>query len=366
MGEHTNKQSDGLNTGATSMSTKPEIDPYYQWLGIPPAEQPPNHYRLLGLTLFESSVEAIDSASFRQTLHLRTYAVGPHSDHSQKLLNEVAAAKICLTKPDKKAAYDAELRTKLAPAETPPRAPVIKPPVPPPLRTVRVPEPTPVYTPPASPRPRRQTQRMADLPPLPSISRSQMLPMLRPHSKSWPWQWITVGGGAAVLVLGLALFVGLYPSDESPTKIVPEQSDPIQAFKTSGIAEEQANHLVPTTIPPWPTPRNAPPAPAPALSPFSADQAKQHQEAWAAFLGIPVVRANSIGLKLALIPPGVFPMGSPDSDFDRDDDEQQHTVRITKPFYLGVYEVTQLEFEHVMAANPSHFSPQGGGHTGCQ
>ena len=43
-----------------------------------------------------------------------------------------------------------------------------------------------------------------------------------------------------------------------------------------------------------------------------------------------------------LIPAGEFLMGSPDSDKDAEDDEKpQHRVRITRPFYLGVYEVTQ-------------------------
>jgi formylglycine-generating enzyme required for sulfatase activity len=49
-------------------------------------------------------------------------------------------------------------------------------------------------------------------------------------------------------------------------------------------------------------------------------------------------------------------MGSPDSDSDAFDYEKpQHTVRITKPSYLGVTEVTQEQFERVMGTNPSNF-----------
>jgi len=65
---------------------------------------------------------------------------------------------------------------------------------------------------------------------------------------------------------------------------------------------------------------------------------------------------NSIGMKLVLIPAGEFLMGSVDSDEDTDDAEKpQHRVRITKPFYLGAYEVTQGQYERVMGANPSTF-----------
>ena len=38
------------------------FDPYYIWLGIPPEEQPPHHYRLLGVTLFEENFEVIEGA----------------------------------------------------------------------------------------------------------------------------------------------------------------------------------------------------------------------------------------------------------------------------------------------------------------
>ncbi len=63
---------------------------------------------------------------------------------------------------------------------------------------------------------------------------------------------------------------------------------------------------------------------------------------------------NSIGMKLNLIPAGSFMMGSPDAEEGRDGDEgPQNVVTFTKPFYLGVYEVTQKEFEIVMGSNPS-------------
>jgi formylglycine-generating enzyme required for sulfatase activity len=70
---------------------------------------------------------------------------------------------------------------------------------------------------------------------------------------------------------------------------------------------------------------------------------------------------NSIGMEFVLIPSGKFLMGSPASEQGRDDDEQQHEVEITQPFYLGVYAVTQEEYERVMGQNPSWFSPSGGG-----
>ena len=79
-----------------------------------PEEQPPNHYRLLGVGLFESQPAVIASAADRQMGHLRTFQSGRHSVLSQQLLNEVAAAKVCLLNPAKKAAYDARLRQQQA------------------------------------------------------------------------------------------------------------------------------------------------------------------------------------------------------------------------------------------------------------
>ena len=51
---------------------------------------------------------------------------------------------------------------------------------------------------------------------------------------------------------------------------------------------------------------------------------------------------NTIGMKLILIPAGTFLMGASEDDMDAEIDEKpQHRVRITRPFYLGIHEVTQ-------------------------
>ncbi len=68
------------------------------------------------------------------------------------------------------------------------------------------------------------------------------------------------------------------------------------------------------------------------------------------------VVTNSIGMKLVSIPAGEFQMGAPGGEYKAFSDERpQHSVRITRPFYLGVYEVTQAEYEQVMGTNPSEF-----------
>ncbi|MCL4190885.1 MAG: hypothetical protein KJZ87_04000 [Thermoguttaceae bacterium] len=96
------------------------FDPYYIWLGIPPEEQPPHYYRLLGLRAFETNADAIGHAADQRMTLLRTFQTGKHTDESQRLLNEVALARVTLLNPDKKAAYDQQLQTWLASVATPP------------------------------------------------------------------------------------------------------------------------------------------------------------------------------------------------------------------------------------------------------
>ncbi len=61
-------------------------------------------------------------------------------------------------------------------------------------------------------------------------------------------------------------------------------------------------------------------------------------------------------MKLALIPAGKFLMGSPGDEAGRDEDEgPQREVVISQPFYIGVHEVTQGQYEAILGANPSKF-----------
>ncbi len=123
------------------------FDPYLQWLGIRDPHRPPNHYRLLGVELFEGDPEVLANAADRQMSHVRTFQAGPNARLSQRLLNELAAAKVCLLSAEKKASYDARLRAELGIAE--PAPPIVAgwegPPRPPRLRgRVPVPPPPPV------------------------------------------------------------------------------------------------------------------------------------------------------------------------------------------------------------------------------
>ena len=71
---------------------------------------------------------------------------------------------------------------------------------------------------------------------------------------------------------------------------------------------------------------------------------------------MPEYITNSIGLELRLIPAGEFRMGASDGDSEAAENElPYHCVEITKQFYMGVHEVTQVQFEVVMGVNPSKF-----------
>lgn len=99
----------------------------------------------------------------------------------------------------------------------------------------------------------------------------------------------------------------------------------------------------------------------PLNAPFDEQTAHKAQAAWAASLNREPQITNSLGMQLTLIPPGEFTMGSPATEAERDDFEIPHRVKLTRPFYLGTFEVTQAEYRTLMGENPSWFSASGKG-----
>ena len=97
------------------------FDPYQEWLRIPSAEQPPTYYRLLGVKEFEENTALIHSKTLDRLQKLRVYQAGQHSEHSQRLMNEISQASICLLDPVRKREYDATLRLKSAQNSSKPR-----------------------------------------------------------------------------------------------------------------------------------------------------------------------------------------------------------------------------------------------------
>ena len=87
------------------------FDPYYTWLGIPPEEQPPDYFRLLGVKRFEPNADAIANAADQRMAHLRTFQNGKRASFCQQLLNEVAAARKCLLDRERKAEYESRLKS---------------------------------------------------------------------------------------------------------------------------------------------------------------------------------------------------------------------------------------------------------------
>jgi formylglycine-generating enzyme required for sulfatase activity len=107
----------------------------------------------------------------------------------------------------------------------------------------------------------------------------------------------------------------------------------------------------------------------------SREDVQRAQREWAKYLGTTVEVTDDLGgvkMEFVLVPPGKFLMGAHPSEIDdlrkrypdlkREDfaGERQHEVELTKPFYLGKYEVTQQQYRAVIGSNPSDFAATGG------
>ena len=99
------------------------------------------------------------------------------------------------------------------------------------------------------------------------------------------------------------------------------------------------------------------------IAPFDEATAKSAQAETAKNLQKKIIEVDDFGNgvmhEMVLIPAGKFMMGSPQNENGRNENEIQHEVTLTKPFYIGKYEVTQEQWEVVMGHNPSQFKGQG-------
>lgn len=442
-----------------------EFDPYHRWLGISRKHQPPNHYRLLGLETFESNPEVIRDAAERQMAHVRSYQLGPHRDLSQRILNELAAAKACLLDAETKTTYDAGLRgtTPVSPAGDPlPMQEGVSPthetgpsktPSAPPARM----EPssafptihghhhlTPVEDEGPSwssvraalrqptvrsdrPKPRGGNSSLGSYRRLTSLSRRRsstgfatqlkrliptrldaLLEDMAGEGNSIVHNFLrccAIASPAVVLLVLLVVAFAFRGSLSSVDRFFALSASPATGGVPAGAAVEigtgTKSSLIAAREPEADghsvgrsdaadtsrTEKESPPLligsisePAKRLGDLTAsspgigaDQLVPNlppeegplgwrEDAVPDSIALPNAASdanslieNSIGMRLALVPKGSFMMGSPESEAGRELSEVRHLVRLTRHFYLGVYEVTQSEYERVMGTNPSGF-----------
>ncbi|MCA9269671.1 MAG: hypothetical protein KDA41_14420, partial [Planctomycetales bacterium] len=227
--------------------SNPTFDPYHVWLGIPPAEQPPSHYRLLALAPFEDHAEVIENAADRQMAHVRKAATGKFAAQSQRLLNEISAARRALLDPQRKQAYDEALRSEqrepspLVSATTEwtrpaPPARHAEVPLAPPERWKAAPHAhdAPVVVPNDSPRP---------TPAISVASSGRASDWARSHQQT-PLVWmILLALAAALPVAGLVIAVGVTVYRSSPTD---EDATAVAAASTEGDPRPDSSASVPS------------------------------------------------------------------------------------------------------------------------
>lgn len=170
-----------------------EFDPYREWLGL---ENPaPSYYELLGLSFHETDATNIAVAADRAITRVRSFRPGPHARAWSRLLDELRAAKDCLTDAGQRSRYDAELATGLlTSAILPPEAEIASPSE---TEPVALPAPLPVPVPIESVPPPLPIARQAIAP----ISTAAYRPVTRP-AKHGGYGW-----GIVVVICGLALVV---------------------------------------------------------------------------------------------------------------------------------------------------------------
>jgi hypothetical protein len=213
------------------------FDPYRKWLSIPEDFRPPTHYQLLGISADERDLEVIDAAVLRQSAYVRNFQTGKYAADATRILNEIAAAKLCILDPAKRAAYDAELKRKglfPQPAHETPVAPLAPEARAQPSRGA----------PPAARTAPRQAQPARSQPLAPSIdldalaaqaagrsrrSSGQVRLPSRPRNSSLPLHyWLipaAITGVLVIFIIGLTIVKSLNSGGEDEAQAVAEGGD---------------------------------------------------------------------------------------------------------------------------------------------
>ncbi len=238
-------------------------------------------------------------------------------------------------------------------------------------------------------------QPLVESSPIEAAQRQRSRPDANKHrSATKPWLIPAIAGGGllAVLLIGFVLYLVFFTSDDVQLGDNGQSASSSDSLRDDAIPPPLSNANNPAqvsqpssggipsavtsnqTLPP---PDYGPGAPPLAKAPFNEEKAKDYQDRWAEFLNLPVEKEVELpgGEKMAfrLIPPGEFLMGSTPDEQTRFLEEAkaangksgaiaqislegpQHLVRITRPFYLGKYEVTQAQWQGEMGNNPSAF-----------
>lgn len=162
-----------------------------------------------------------------------------------------------------------------------------------------------------------------------------------------------IGSAVAVLVLsGAAIWFAPKDTPKHGASNQPERGD-VKSLESPSSELRKPE-------PPVVAPKGV--APLLAVAPFSVREAKAHQAAWAESLGTTVESTNSVGMKMVLIPPGEFRMGSTPAQVKDaiqraletgktwgytaiSEEEPQHRVKLTQPRFFGATEVTIGQFK---------------------
>jgi len=167
----------------------------------------------------------------------------------------------------------------------------------------------------------------------------------KPGRSAWTSETLNrvLAGGGVCILLAVVAFAAFSekPVDKPPTSETTFESGPASSAES---AEQTAS---------------AKQTPSLAVAPFDSEQAIGHQQAWADYLSLPVEYTHQCGMRFQLIPPGRFLMGAPEGDMDAADHEKpQHEVTLTKPFQIGMTEVTIGQFRKFVDATGYKTEPE--------